>query len=310
MIDESKYRGCFKGLAIADAFGASYEGGIIERSLWRLIGKTREGKNRFTDDTQMSIDIAQSFLENLDINQDHLAKTFASSYKWSRGYGPTAAKLLKSIKYGKRWQDLNRKKFKEGSIGNGAAMRAPIVALCHPINDKVLENYIQKSAEITHTNPLAIEGAHIVAVTTCLALNDTPNEKILESLLVYCKSEIYTSKLGKCIAYIHSKNSISSKEIRRQLGNGIIATTSCLTSIYFGLKYRKSSFESMLSEIFSLGGDTDTIGAMAGGIWGAFNGDLEIGYLAKDVESIDLIEDLAVRLHKNYRSLSSNISGL
>lgn len=303
MIDKSKYRGCFKGLAIADAFGALYEGGIIERSLWRLIGKTREGKHRFTDDTQMSIDIAQSFLESKDINQDHLAKTFASSYKWSRGYGPTAAKLLKGIKHGKKWQNLNRKKFKEGSIGNGAAMRAPIVALCHPINDQALENYIQQSAEITHANPFAIEGAHIIAITTCLALNDAPNEEILESLFICCKSGIYTSKLSKCIEYLQSKNSVSNKEIREQLGNGIIATKSCLTSVYFGLKYRKSNFESMLSEIFSLGGDTDTIGAMAGSIWGAFNGDLKIGHLAKEVENIDLIEDLAVRLYKNYKSL-------
>ena len=63
MIDDDKYLGCFLGLAIGDAYGAPFEGGYIERLLWRIIGKTNNGKIRYTDDTQMSIDLAKSFIE-------------------------------------------------------------------------------------------------------------------------------------------------------------------------------------------------------------------------------------------------------
>ncbi len=69
-----QYQGCFLGLALGDTLGAPYEGGPLERLLWKSIGKTKDGKLRYTDDTQMSIDIAASFLKHNAISQDHLAR--------------------------------------------------------------------------------------------------------------------------------------------------------------------------------------------------------------------------------------------
>jgi poly(ADP-ribose) glycohydrolase ARH3 len=148
MIKKEKFIGCFLGVAIGDSYGAGYEGGPLERFVWRLIGSTSQGKKRYTDDTQMSIDVANSFLEKKGIDQDSLAKRFAKSYRWSRGYGPSAAKLLKGIRSGKSWQSLNRKKYKEGSKGNGAAMRAPVVALCHPYDDGAFGETIEATASL------------------------------------------------------------------------------------------------------------------------------------------------------------------
>ena len=122
-----KFRGCMIGLALGDALCAPFEGGLLESSLWRLIGKTKNKEIRFTDDTQMSNDIAKSIISYKKINQDAMALNFAQSYRWSRGYGPSAAKLLKNINKGQDWRKLNVKYFKNGSFGNDAAMRiAPI----------------------------------------------------------------------------------------------------------------------------------------------------------------------------------------
>jgi len=239
MISQKRYKAVFQSLAIGDSFGAEYEGGIAERFLWRLIGTTRDGKKRYTDDTQMSIDVARSLLKSNGVNQDHLAQTFASSYRWSRGYGPSAAKLLKGIQQGKKWQSLNRKKFKEGSMGNGAAMRAPIVALFHPIDDENLYRYIQQSAEITHAHPIAIEGARIIATSVCMALKDASNENILKSLITNCHITVYQTKLDQCVDFIQATHSPDLKTLKKQLGNGILASESCVTAVYFGLKYRE-----------------------------------------------------------------------
>ena len=97
---EDKFIGTFIGLSLGDALGAPYEGGFIERFLWKFFAKTPTGKMRWTDDTQMSIDLAESILEKNTVDQNHLALKFASSYKWSRGYGPAASKVLKSINKG------------------------------------------------------------------------------------------------------------------------------------------------------------------------------------------------------------------
>ena len=110
----------------------------------------------------MSIDIANSFLRNNGINQNHLAFTFADSYRWSRGYGPGAARLLKKIKKGADWQDVNQVQFKNGSFGNGAAMRTPILAMCILEDTERLHEEVVKYSEITHAHPLAIEGAKLV----------------------------------------------------------------------------------------------------------------------------------------------------
>ena len=60
---EDKFIGTFIGLSLGDALGAPYEGGFIERFLWKFFSKTPTGKMRWTDDTQMSIDLAESILE-------------------------------------------------------------------------------------------------------------------------------------------------------------------------------------------------------------------------------------------------------
>ena len=303
MMNSNKYSGCFLGLAIGDAYGAPFEGGPIERLLWKAIGKTKDGKIRFTDDTQMSIDLASSFIQNNGVNQEHLATTFAENYRWSRGYGPSAAWLLKKIKNGANWQDVNRAKFKDGSYGNGAAMRAPILAMCFPEDKESLSANIVKCSEITHAHPLAIEGAKLIAFVTYSALHDWNNEAILEALPTWCKSNEYQTKVAFCIESIQASDTVQIKVLKSKLGNSIAASQSCVTAIYFALKYRNQSYDSMLTQIYKLGGDADTIGAMAGAIWGAFNGcDAIDKRKIQSIESSAKIVDLSEQLY----AMSSN----
>lgn len=297
MIKLNKYSGCFLGLAIGDAYGAPFEGGPLERLLWRVIGRTKEGKIRYTDDTQMSIDLANSFIKNNGINQEHLAITFAKNYHWSRGYGPGAAWLLKKIKNGADWQDVNRAKFKDGSFGNGAAMRAPILAMCFPHDkDRLIENTV-KCSEITHAHPFAIEGAKLIAFSTYAALQDWNSDDILEALPDFCNSREYQNKLKFCIELIQENKQVQAKILKNKLGNGIAASQSCVTAIYFALKYKNLDFDSMLTKINELGGDTDTISAMAGAIWGSFNGRNAINeYKIKSIENSEKIIVLSEQL--------------
>jgi poly(ADP-ribose) glycohydrolase ARH3 len=50
-----RFRGGVLGLALGDALGAPFEGGIIERCTWRCICAATGTKLRWTDDTQMSL---------------------------------------------------------------------------------------------------------------------------------------------------------------------------------------------------------------------------------------------------------------
>ena len=127
-INRDRITGSILGLALGDAFGAPHEGGILERLLWSLLGR-RGGRRRWTDDTRMSLDIMESLIACNRIDQDDLSRRFAQSYQWSRGYGPGAARLLKRIRKGESWQEVVYSVYPDGSFGNGAAMRAPVVGL-------------------------------------------------------------------------------------------------------------------------------------------------------------------------------------
>lgn len=291
-----KYLGCFLGLAIGDAYGAAHEGGPLEKFLWKFIGQTATGLKRYTDDTQMSIDIATSYLTQGALNQDHIANQFSHSYRWSRGYGPSAAHILKKIKSGKHWSEVNKARFKEGSFGNGAAMRAPIIALCTRCEDRLFEHVAAVSV-ITHAHPLAIEGAYLIAFITYHFINGTDIDSILECLPKLCQSAVYIQKLTTCVNTIKTNAMLSNNDIRHLLGNQISATESCITAIYFAFKYLNEPFELLLNVICQLGGDTDTIAAMAGALWGAHNGCSTLGHLIKAVEGHALISDLAIQLH-------------
>jgi len=83
--------------------------------------------------------------------------------------------------------------------------------------------------------------------------------------------------------------------IIRELGNGLETFNSVPTAIYYFLR-NLPSFRSALEYAVSLGGDVDTIGAMAGAIGGAYHGveAIPVEWL-RELERKEYIEGLAKR---------------
>jgi len=296
-ISQNNYSGCFFGLAIGDALCAPYEGGILERALWRLINKTKAGEIRYTDDTQMSIDVAHSLLGQRGVKQQHLANQFANSYRWSRGYGPGAAKMLKKIKKGALWSEVNRSVFPQGSYGNGAAMRASIVTLYYFTNKEKVLDAVQKVSEITHCHPLAIEGANLIALSVFYALSNLEPKLWIDNLLNYTQLNEYQNRLNIAKNWIDTQQNITYKNVRKELGNGIAAINSCVSAIYIAIQFIDQDYLNMLKFIQQNSGDTDTIAAMAGSIWGAYNGLKPLLPLMENLESRDQIQQLSIKLY-------------
>ncbi len=70
----------------------AYEGGPIERFVWRLLGKTSDGRMRWTDDTQMTLDLASSLLADCGVCQNAWHHALRLAIVGSRGYGPEPQK--------------------------------------------------------------------------------------------------------------------------------------------------------------------------------------------------------------------------
>ncbi|MEJ2612479.1 MAG: ADP-ribosylglycohydrolase family protein [Candidatus Thiodiazotropha sp.] len=303
--EKDRFQGTLVALALGDALGAPYEGGLIERGLWFLIGKTKEGKRRWTDDTQMSLDLAESLLHCHGLDQEDLARTFAASYRWCRGYGPGAAKILKRIRRGQDWNSARRAVYAEGSYGNGGAMRSPVAALYCYAQPEQLAAIVQGATEITHAHEFAIEGALLVSRATWCALGDFGSESIFDRLLDEVTAEPLRQRLKIACQWLGRHEQPTPKKIRRTLGAGITAVDSCVTAAYLGLSLLEGSLEDLLEKVRQVGGDVDTIGAMAASIWGARHGFHKIPvHLTHQLEDLDRLLRVADDLWE--RSVNSD----
>ena len=283
------------GVAVGDALGAPVEGfdgasarRFYEERSWKMVS------GKYTDDTEMTIGVAESLIACKGFNGAHLAQQFLRNYNESRGYGPGTREVLKMLSEGVSWKEASRKIFGgEGSYGNGAAMRiAPVGLLYHEDAEKLREVAF-KVSEITHAHELAKEGAALLAFAVALACRYGCNRytvsaeeeeeeareakiEMLRSLQAFARHRIYREKLAKIEALLHAKE--DEEEARKravsELGNGEAAFNSVPTAIFSFL--RSHDFRESIVFAISLGGDTDTIAAMTGAVSGAFYGERSI----------------------------------
>jgi poly(ADP-ribose) glycohydrolase ARH3 len=300
---EDHYRGALVGLALGDALGAPFEGGPLERLLWLGRGKTR-GLRRFTDDTQMSLDLAESLIAEGDVDQDDLAARFARSYRWDRGYGPGAARVLKRIRSGVAWRIASRSVYPAGSFGNGGAMRSPVIGLFFHARRERVAAAARLAAEVTHAHPLGIEGAVLIAEATAAALDGVAGCAFFARAASAVRSPEYLTRLELASRWLEAGYLVTPKEVRAQLGMGITATESCVTALYLAARYVDEPFEALLAFAAAAGGDVDTVGAMAGALWGARNGFARLPPRAvASVEGAAQVSEVAAQLYARSRML-------
>ncbi len=262
------------GLSIGDAFGDSFFGNpdIINDHIDKRAVPSNT-RWEYTDDTAMAIAVLNNIIANGDINQNELAKQFATNYQQdiNRGYGGTAHKILREIGEGKNWKEVSASVFDgQGSMGNGAAMRAaPLGAYLYNNTDKLIAE-TKKSAEVTHSNLEAKVGATAIAYAAALSVNLRLSNKTISAedfiKSVYSKLEDSDtkSKIGKSL---HIPKSYRIDTVVAILGNGVrlLSQDTVPIAIWCAAHYL-NSFEDALWTAVSALGDRDTICAMVGSI--------------------------------------------
>jgi poly(ADP-ribose) glycohydrolase ARH3 len=260
---------------VGDAVGAGFEGrDAAERETIEAVAAGRELLG-YTDDTHMMIGMAESLVQQEGFDGEHMARIFIQNYEsepW-RGYGPGPPNIFRMIRAGEAWNKAAEKVYHGGSFGNGSAMRiAPVGVLYH--NDlAMLKEVACRSSQITHSHELGREGAVLQAYAVALAVSlepakDFDSREFLARLGEFVHHDMYRQKLAK-IGTLLGK--VDGSRVVAELGNGVEAFNSVPTAIYSFLSHPHSFEETILFAV-SLGGDTDTIAAMAGAISGAYLG--------------------------------------
>ena len=231
------------GAIIGDIVGSRFEFNNVKSKEFELFTK----KCRPTDDSVMSLAVCRAIL---DFNGDY-DKLSDDAIKYMREIGQHYPRCG----YGGHfyfWIYSPEKPKPYNSFGNGSAMR---VSACGFAANS-LEEAKQLSAAVTkvsHNHPEGMKGAEAVAAAIYLARTGSTIDEIRE-----------------CVNEHYYKLDFTLDEIRDSYGFYEICQKSTPQAIEAFLE--STSYEDAIRNAISIGGDSDTIAAMAGGIAEAYYG--------------------------------------
>jgi len=270
--------GCLLGTATGDALGLPYEGLSPQRAKKLFPDPTKHhlilGKGMVSDDTEHAAFVAQALIRSRG-NVHDFQKQLARSLRWWLLALPAGVGFATLRSILKLWLGFPPQKSGVFSAGNGPAMRSPILGLAYGDDPEKLKQFVKASTEITHTDPKAYFAALAVALATYQSASDEkPSpERFLATLKDMLPQDV-AKELHELLqrAADSADNGEPVTKFARDIGSrkGISGysyhTVPCVLQVWFG---EPEDFAQGLQDIIRAGGDTDTAGAIFGGIVGA-----------------------------------------
>ena len=232
------------GAILGDIIGSPYE---FDRG-----NKTKDfplfsKESCFTDDTVMTVAVAEAFLDAPDDDAEIRRRLIRSM----QHYG----KLYPHAGYGNRFGLWLHERYPEpyNSWGNGSAMRVcPVAWIYHDLD--TVRRMTRLSAEVTHNHPEGIKGAESIAAAIFLARTGKTKAQIK--------------------AYVEDNFNYDLSRTCDQIRPDYVHVESCQETVPEAITafLEGESFEDVIRTAVSLGGDCDTLTCIAGSMAEAFYG--------------------------------------
>ncbi|MFH1153566.1 MAG: ADP-ribosylglycohydrolase family protein [Pseudomonadota bacterium] len=189
--------------------------------------------SRFTDDTVLTVAVADTILNRTGYGES--LKTYYRLYPHA-GYGQSFIQWARSGSMDGY-----------GSWGNGSAMRVSPVGFAFDTLDQVLDQ-AECSSRVSHNHPEGIKGAQATAAAVFLARKKTPRPDIQ--------------------SFIESRFGYDLSQSVESIRSWYAVDVSCQGSVPQAIRafLESSDYEDAIRRAISLGGDSDTLGAITGGI--------------------------------------------
>jgi ADP-ribosylglycohydrolase len=234
---ERQNAGLMIGAIAGDVVGSPYEHYPHKSVDFPLL----QQESRFTDDTVLTIAMARAILSGEPYGRAYLE--LGRRYP-SAGYG----------KQFREWLAFDEPR-PYGSFGNGSAMRVSPVGLAFDTVERVLAE-AEKSAAVTHDHIEGIRGAQAVALAVFRARHGTPKAAIRSELETRFGYDLSRTIDGIRPAYTFDPS------CQGTVPQALVAFLEA------------ASTEHAIRVAVSLGGDADTLAAIAGSVAEPFHRDL------------------------------------
>lgn len=229
------------GAVFGDIIGSTYELHNVKTENFELF----PSESQFTDDTVLSIAVAEKILNQKNSYMND-RKSYALWYKQyyrrypNAGYGQMFTSWAQS-------GDL----YVQRSFGNGGAMRVTAIGYAYD-SIKEIKKQVKYSCYYTHHHHEAVKGAQAVATAVFMARKGCDKEEIKKYIV-----KNFGYKLEITLDEIRDKYVFDSR-------------TSYSVPPALEAFLESNSYEDAIRKAISIGGDSDTIACMTGGIAHAY----------------------------------------
>ena len=294
-------RGVLLGLACGDALGRPIEfasAAKISDEYGRLdemigYGTWNQSAGTITDDTAQALCIARSLVERDGFDPADIADRFVAWYESDPfDIGRMTLRALSRLEKGAAWNEAGQQVWEnspEGqNAGNGSVMRCPPLAIPYATDREQLVKVSRQSSRITHADPRCTYGCAILNLTIAGLLQDVTAP--LQDALNY----VGTDAPDELVSALEP---LTRDEPPSTLETSGYVVHSLQTALHDGLS-AESAEEAIVTAV-NRGGDTDTIGAIAGAVAGArFGGSALPDQWLNAIDETGELKDLADRLEK------------
>ncbi len=254
------------GAIAGDIIGSIYEFANFKEYDFPLFAE----ESFFTDDSVLSIAVADALMHGLDIAKT--LKAYALKYP-NRGFGGSFNKWM-----------LSDSLAPYNSWGNGSAMRTSAIGFFCKNEADVLDA-ARKFAEVTHNHPEGIKGAQATSFAIFLARQGDSRDDIRLAI-----SDLFNYDLTRTLDEIRPTY-VFDESCQGSVPQAIIAFL------------ESENFEDAVRKAISLGGDADTLACITGSIAEAFYGAIPAEIKAKVLKRLP--DDFIRIIDKFYLMLES-----
>ena len=234
-------------VAIGDAYGAGFE--FVEEDIIKKYNKLESyydsridniRAGQYTDDTQMSLAIAELLIDEVEWTKENIAKYFLSVFDRDKRHGYAKGFYNFLVENNDVESFLNN--INPESVRNGAAMRS--VPLSYIKNKEELKEKAKIQASITHNTHEGIVSSQSVALIGHCFLYENINKHEIRDKLLMEIEEIYRTDKTDRVAC-----------------DAIDTIDAVLTVLL-----KSNTFSEILINSIELGGDTDSVASITLGL--------------------------------------------
>ena len=278
-----RFRGILLGAAVGDSIGLRAEGLSPRRAGKLFQGRWRQrlvfNRGMVSDDTDHAVFVAQSLLAHPDSSQ-RFARRLSWCFRWWLLAVPAGIGFATLRSIIRLWLSVSPSRSGVYSAGNGPAMRSAPLGAFFSSDPGQMDEYLEASTRLTHSDPRALTGAKAVAYLAGWSIRDSLVQRpALEDFLAVLHgageqdrewSAAVESIETACLSNLPVLQFAESLGLSNGVTGYVYHTVPVAVYAWY---HHFGRYEETVAAVLDCGGDTDTVGAIAGALAGGVVGE-------------------------------------